>query len=154
VTVQVIGSVFKSRGTAGDFAWMIERPDWADALFVFNDNEEQFRAYQRDPADPQGCAPGGGNAAIRPYRCAEPPRAAGIPTGGGGAGYGALTDSVRDVIDDAMSVVRRVAESQGYRRVVYSAADESGRLGTGIFEVGDDVKAYIVERLRGLENTS
>jgi hypothetical protein len=64
---------------------MIEQPDWADALFVFNDNEEQFRAYRRDPADPRGCTRGGGNAAIRPYRCTEPPRAAGIPTGVGGA---------------------------------------------------------------------
>lgn len=154
VVVQVIGSVFRGRDKPGDFAWMIEQPEFTDALFVFNDNEEQFRAYRRDPADPRGCTRGGGNAAIRPYRCAEPPRAAGIPTGVGGAGYEALTDAVREVIDDAVSVVRGLAETLGYERVVYSAADDSGRLGTGIFEVGDDVKAYIVERLRGLENSS
>ena len=152
--MQVVGSVFQGRGRPGDFAWMIEQPDWSDALFVFNDNEEQFRAYQRDPADPRGCTRGGGNAAIRPYRCADPPRAAGVPTGAGGAGYGSLTDAVRDVIDDAVAVVRSVAESAGYERIVYSAADDSGRLGTGIFEVGEDVKAYIVERLRGLRNRS
>ena len=52
------------------------------------------------------------------------------------------------------SVVQAVAESEGYRRIVYSAADGSGQLGTGIFDVGDDVRAYIVERLRGLENES
>ena len=38
----------------------------------------------------------------------------------------------------------------GYRRVFYSAADGSGTLGTGIFAVGDDVKRYIVTRLRAL----
>jgi hypothetical protein len=154
VVVRIVGSVFRGRGRPGDFAWMIEQPDWADALFVFNDNEEQFRAYQRDPADPRACTRGGGNASIRPYRCAKPVRAAGVPTGVGGAGYRALTEAVRDVIDDAVSVVRAVAESEGYQRIVYSAADGSGGLGTGIFEVGDDVKAYIVEQLRRLENES
>jgi hypothetical protein len=69
--------------------------DYADALFVFNDNEEQFRAHRQDPGDPRGCARGGGNAAIRPYQCAEQVRAAGIPTGVDRAGYPQLTDSVR-----------------------------------------------------------
>ncbi|MGA7689737.1 MAG: hypothetical protein WCA29_10990 [Jiangellales bacterium] len=39
-----------------------------DALFVFNDNESQFRAYRADRAGGAGCSPGGGNAVIRPYR--------------------------------------------------------------------------------------
>ena len=129
---------------------MIERPEYADALFVFNDNEEQFAAYVRDPTDPRGCVRGGGNAAIRPYRCTEPVRAAGIPTGVRGAGYPGLTQETRRVIDEAVAVVRGLVESGRYRRVIYSAADESGALGTGIFTVGDDVKAYIVEQLRGL----
>jgi hypothetical protein len=33
-------------------------------------------------------------------------------------------------------------------RVIYSAANETGDLGTGIFEVGLDVRAYIVDGLR------
>jgi hypothetical protein len=148
--MEVVGSVFTGRGKPGDFAWMIERPEYADVLFVFNDNEEQFAAHRRDPTDPRGCIRGGGNAAIRPYRCTDPVRAAGIPTGVRGAGYPGLTDETRRVIDEAVSVVRGLLASGRYRRLVYSAADGSGRLGTGIFEVGDDVKAYIVQRLRGL----
>ena len=47
MNLQVIGSVFEGGGYEGDFTWMIEQPDYADALFVFNDNEEQFRAHQQ-----------------------------------------------------------------------------------------------------------
>jgi hypothetical protein len=149
--VQVIGLVFSGAGREGDFTWMIERADYADALFVFNDNEEQFISYRDDPASTRGCAAGGGNAAIRPYRCVSPPRAAGIPTGTlGGGGYPALTDHVRRLVDDAVAHVRSLAESHHYQRVFYSAADGSGALGTGIFAVDSAVKRYIVARLREL----
>ena len=146
---QVIGSQFAGGGRDGDFAWMIEQDAYADALFVFNDNEEAFRAYQRDPAGGAGCSRGGGNAVIRPYRCADPPRAAGVPTGASGRGYSALTNDVRGAIDEAFAVIDELLASGRYARVFYSA-DAAGGLGTGIFTVADDVKAYIVERLRAL----
>ena len=57
---------------------------------------------------------------------------------------------MRAVIDDAVAVIRELLATGRYDRVVYSAADDSGGLGTGIFDVGDDVKAYIVAQLRGL----
>lgn len=149
--VLVTGVVFAGRGRDGDFGWMIEQPGYADTLFVFNDNEEQFRAYLKKPASPAGCSAGGGNAVIRPYRCASPPRAAGIPTGTLGAGgYPALTDGVRQVIDEAIAHIGSVVGAHRYQRVLYSAADARGALGTGIFAVGEDVKRYIVERLREL----
>jgi len=147
--VQVIGSQFSRGGAPGDFSWMIERPEYADALFIFNDNEEQFRAYMRDPTGGAGCSRGGGNAAIRPYRCADPPRAAGVPTGAHGAGYPALTEDVQSVLDEAIGVVKELLASGRYERVIYSA-DAEGGLGTGIFDVADDVKRYIVAGLSKL----
>ena len=148
---EVIGSQFAGGGREGDFAWMIEQDEYADALFVFNDNEEQFRAYERDRTGGAGCSRGGGNAVIRPYRCADPPRAAGVPTGVHGGGYGELTDAVRAVVDDAVAVIEELLASGRYARVFYSAGADGG-LGTGIFTVADDVKAYIVDRLRALED--
>lgn len=136
-------------GHEGDFTWMIEQPDYADALFVFNDNEEQFRAHQQNPHDPQGCARGEGNAAIRPHQCVEPVRAAGIPTGVNRAGYPQLTDAVRQVIDEAVARVRGLLASGAYTQLFYSA-DATGQLGSGTFVIGDDVKTYIVEQLRAL----
>ncbi|REJ76214.1 MAG: hypothetical protein DWQ47_11405 [Acidobacteria bacterium] len=47
--MEITGRVFKHSGEYGDFAWMIEQPEYADALFIFNDNEEQFLAYRSDP---------------------------------------------------------------------------------------------------------
>jgi hypothetical protein len=148
--ISVTGSTFSEPGRAGDFTWMIERPEWRDTLFVFNDNEEQFRAWQQDPNGGAGCTRGGGNAAIRPWRCARPPRAAGIPTGRGGRGYPALTDDVRSAIDAAVDVIEGLLETGRYTRVLYSAGASDDDLGTGIFSVDEGVRRYIVQRLRGL----
>jgi hypothetical protein len=150
--MRVIGSVFSGRDKPGDFGWMIEQPDDDDALFVFNDNEEQFLRHQRDPHDRSGCSAGGGNAVIRPYQCMEPPRAAGIPTGAGGQGYSRLDAHVQSVIDDAVTVIRALASTGRYQRIFYSAAADGTTLGTGIFDVGDDVKDYIVTELRKLDD--
>jgi hypothetical protein len=139
--VEVIGSTFVGPGQEGDFSWMIERPEHADSLFVFNDNEEEY--FGRD------CHAGGGNAAIRPYQCEDPPRAAGVPTGSNGAGYASLTPGVRAVLDDALARVAGLVATGRYRRVVYSD-DGAGSLGTGIFQVGEDVKDHIVRGLRSL----
>jgi hypothetical protein len=148
--MEVIGVVFQGRGREGDFSWMIEQPQYDDALFVFNDNEHQFRAFRRDPGAGAGCSAGGGNAAIRPYRCQDPPRAAGIPTGDLG-GYPRLDEHARAVIDEALAVIAELLATGRYRRVVFSAAPQDpDLLGTGIFEVGDDVRRHIVARLRAL----
>jgi len=147
--MELVPSTFAGRGRAGDFAWMIEQPEYADALFVFNDNEGEFRAHQRHGAGARQCRAGGGNAVIRPYQCQDPPRAAGIPTGDHG-GYPRLTDDARGAIDDALAAITTLLAAGRYQRVIYSAADDSGALGTGIFDVGDDVKRYIVSGLRAL----
>ena len=147
--MQLVGSAFSRAKQPGDFSWMIDREEFADALFVFNDNEEQFHAFRTDPHDSFGCAAGSGNAAIRWYRCVDPPRAAGVPTGSHGRGYPELISGVRAVIDDALAVIDELLGSGRYERVIYSAAAD-GQLGTGIFKVGADVRAYIVEGLHRL----
>jgi hypothetical protein len=148
VGMELIGSVFAGGGKPGDFTWMITQPEYADALFIFNDNQEEFRAHQRHAPGSGRCHRGGGNAAVRPFQCQEPQRAAGIPTGASGQGYQRLDDDVRAVIDEALAAVHALLDTNRYSRVIYSAADRSGDLGTGIFSVGDDVRAYIVEGLR------
>jgi hypothetical protein len=149
-TMEVIGVAFDGPGRHGDFAWMLQSGEYDDALFVFNDNEAQFRAFREDPHGGPGCRPGGGNTVIRPFRCQDPPRAAGIPTGDGG-GYPRLDDHARAVIDEALEVVRDLVATGRYRRVFHSASsDDPDLLGTGIFEVGEDVRRYVVQRLRGL----
>lgn len=146
MTVELIGSVFQGGRKPGDFGWMITQPDHADALFVFNDNEREFRAHQLHAPGGSGCHAGGGNAVIRPYQCEDPPRAAGIPTGDAG-GYPELTDQARATIDEALAAIGALLATGRYTQVFYSA-DASGGLGTSIFSPGDDVKKYIVDGLR------
>jgi hypothetical protein len=127
---------------------MIKKPEYGDALFVFNDNEAEFRDHQRHAPGAGRCHPGGGNAVIRPYQCQDPPRAAGIPTGDHG-GYLELTAGARSAIDDALAAIGALLATGRYERVIYSATDDSGDvLGTGVFSVGDEVKRYIVSGLR------
>jgi hypothetical protein len=148
--IRVIGSIYQGADQVGDFRWMIEQPEYDDVLFIFNDNEEQFWAHHDNPDSHAGCARGGGNAAIRPYQCQSPPRAAGIPTGAAGEGYARLTPQTQQVIDEALASIRALLATGRYRWVIYSA-DKSGQgLGTGIFQVGESVKAYIVEQLQRL----
>jgi hypothetical protein len=140
--VEVVPCAFTGPGQVGDFAWMIAQPEWADTIFVFNDNAECFAASLR--GEPAGFGAGGGNAVIRPARGA---RSAGIPTGDlATGGYQALTPTVRAVIDSAVHVLAEMVAATGARRVAYSA-DQDGALGTGIFTVGEDVRTYIVGRL-------
>lgn len=148
--MKVIGSIFGGGGKDGDFAWMITQDYYRDALFVFNDNEAQYKAHreQATKLGGSGCAPGGGNAVIRPYQCQTPPRAAGIPTG---PNYDSLAPCVKEIIDEAIATIKRIALKERYNRIIYSAANATGDLGTSIFHVGDNVKEYIVNQLKGLE---
>lgn len=148
--VQIIGAVFSGRDQVGDFGWMITQAEFGDCLFVFNDNERQFRAFRADPSGGAGCSPGGGNAVIRPYRCQRPPRAAGVPTGDS-VGYSHLDAHATAVIDEALSVIADLLATRRYRRVFYSAdVHDPDLLGTGIFHVGEDVRRHVVARLKAL----
>jgi hypothetical protein len=153
--MEVIGTRFTGRDRHGDFAWMIEQPDFQDVLFVFNDNEEEFRAHRSHARGARRCHAGGGNAVVRPYQCVDPPHAAGVPTGSQGHGYEALHGHVRAVIDDALAAIAALATTGGYQRIMYSAsADDPDDLGTGIFQVDEAVRRYIVQGLRRLASTS
>ncbi|MFY9770249.1 MAG: hypothetical protein WAK04_08450 [Xanthobacteraceae bacterium] len=145
--VVVIGEVFIEPGKDGDFSWMIQQLQYRDVLFIFNDNEQQFKAHQDNPNAAKGCSAGGGNAVIRPYQCLIPPRAAGIPTG---PNYKSLTPDAKDNIDEAINTIKSIVAREHYRRIMYSARDTSGALGTQIFSPGDDVKEYIVRQLRAI----
>jgi predicted NAD-dependent protein-ADP-ribosyltransferase YbiA (DUF1768 family) len=142
----IIASVFHKGGEVGDFKWMINNPDYKDAFFIFNDNKEEFQIHHDDPNDPAGCHVGGGNAAIRPWQCKTPPQAAGIPTG---PNFTGLTAEVQQLIDLAVNDIRANLKNTNYQRIIFSS-DGNGGLGTGIFEVPEEVKKYIVKQIYSL----
>ncbi|CAB4963054.1 MAG: hypothetical protein F2842_10855 [Actinobacteria bacterium] len=141
-----VRSEFTERDTVGDFQWMIVQPDYDDCLFLFNDNEGQFRAHQASAGTEHRCGSGGGNAAIRPYQCHVPARSLGIPTGECG-GYTALDERTRSVIDEAIAQLDVLLATGRYERVVYSWDSARKTLGTGIFEVAREVTDYVVEQI-------
>jgi hypothetical protein len=155
--MKIIGVVFSGEGKAGDFAWMRNQSGYERAFFVFNDNEQQFIAHQKDPKSPEGCSPGGGNASARPWQCEIPPRASGIPTGtNADGGYRLLTPHVKAIIDQAVETIETAMRQYGFDTLIYSSCIRGSSpnctmeddLGTGIFQPSPDVRRYIVLQLR------
>jgi hypothetical protein len=140
-SIKLIPSVFQGPGKEGDFSWMLAQPLYARALFVFNDNEDQFLAFQR------GIEAGGGNAIIRPFQ-ASASRATGIATG---PDYDTLDAKAKAIIDKGIQRVNDLLATGAYDMLVYSAsASDPSLLGISIFKVGDDVRRYIVSELKRL----
>lgn len=157
--VRVIPVVFSGKGQPGDYEWMRNQPGYERAYFIFNDNEEQFLAHQKDPNGAEGCAPGGGNAAARPWQCETPPRSAGVPTGtDASGGFQALTPDAKAVIDQAVTVIDANVRKYGFGKVVYSSCIKGSLpsctldddLGTGIFQPSEAVRKYIVSQLKNI----
>jgi hypothetical protein len=142
---EVIGSVFDKPGRDGDFSLMSQQAENEKTLFIFNDNEEQFRAFVK--GERSGITAGGGNAAIRPLRGLKPPRAAGVPTGSGSEGYSRLDEATKKVINESIAVIQELLNSGDYERMIFSKDKSSPTLGTGLFFVAEDVKKYIYDAL-------
>ena len=146
--ITVIPSTYSGSGKAGDFEWMLNQPEHERTLFIFNDNEEQFDAFVK--GESSGFTRGGGNAAIRPFRKMSPPRAAGVPTGKSGRGYSSLDEPTKAKIDQALAVITELLETGNYDSIVFSANETKTDIGTAIYEVAADVRAYIFGRLVGM----
>lgn len=149
--VDVIPIFFNPKKPNTDFENMIKSPDNNHALFIFNDNTFQYD---------DSLSPGGGNAAIRPYK--ENKRAWGIPTG---PGFDKLDENAKNWIDRSIMDIRDIILEKNYSTIFYSGETKrvdgkilKGRtlddgfyyIGSSIFEFGDDVKKYIAEQLEKL----
>ena len=141
-------SVYTEAGKVGDFEWMIKQPKYARSLFIFNDNETQFKAFHAN--QPAGLSGGGGNAVIRPFQGGAHPHAAGIPTGDGGEGYQQLNAHVMGVIDEALGYIKNLLKSGRYNEIVFSTDSTGQTMGSGIHDIAPDVKNYIFQGLMGL----
>ena len=140
-------SVYTGAGKVGDFEWMIKQPKYARSLFIFNDNETQFKAFHANQSG--GLSAGGGNAVIRPLQGGANPRAAGIPTGDG-AGYLALDSHVKGVIDQALLYIKNLLKSGRYNEIVFCTDPTGQTIGSGIYDIDPAVKNYIFQGLMGL----
>lgn len=146
--VRIRKSVFQGSGCDGDFGWMIQQPEFASSLFVFNDNESQFNAFHE--GEPSGLSAGGGNAIIRPYQGFKPQRAAGVPTGDR-AGYSELSPQINQTIDRAIEYIKELLKSGDYDEVVISYDPIFDTIGAGIFNPHPSVKKYIYESLMAIQ---
>ena len=104
--MEIIGIEYKGMNKYGDFNWMINRIEYSDALFLFNDNEEYHNTSRQ----------GRGNAIIRKYNkhnlSQDKPHSAGIPTGTlKNKGYTILDHKTKKVIDECLGGVLFIDEA-------------------------------------------
>jgi hypothetical protein len=137
----IIPVIYQGPGKYGDFVWMINRHEYIDSLFIFNDNIESKHSYKN----------GKGNAAIRKYNINNPniiiPRSAGIPTGSlRYKGFQELNPSTKKLIDDAIEVIKKLIQTHKYNKIFYSA-EPSGLLGQSLFQIDKKVIQYITTEI-------
>lgn len=143
--IELIGIKFFGTNQFGDFNWMCKKEEYANSLFIFNDNEEYHNT----------CKTGAGNAIMRKfnkYSHLEIPLSAGIPTGTlKFGGYSVLDSHSKKYIDDSIVEIIELINLFKYKKIYYSA-DIDGKLGTSIFEVDKCVIDYITFKLFSLTN--
>jgi hypothetical protein len=136
-----------------DFYKMIKLPEYNNSLFLYNENASEYLSCNT--------ASGGGNAIIRPYRMDtnkseknNNSRSLGIPTGHIG-GFDSLNElcynyPAKALIDLSVNMIDQALTINKHIRRVYWSTDDKGFIGTGIFTVNDDVKAYITNQIEKL----
>ena len=135
--MDIFYSKYKNRND--NFELMIRKDEFKDTLFLFNDNTFHHKTNMR------GC----GNAGIRPfniYSSLSKPRSAGIITGNS-EGFSSL-DECKDIIDKCFDSIQELIDKHGYTSLMYSADSLNNPIiGSGIFEISDEVKSYITRRI-------
>lgn len=150
MTTPIFSVIFTQANTIGDFNWMIQQPIYNNSLFIFNDNTLCF-----PKSSSCYCSSGGGNAVIRNYQCTTSKQLAiGIPTGST-SGFTSLSQIInnktaKEFIDESINRIKLLLKNN-YDCIFYSGSnDNSGNLGTGIFNVDKSVVQYITEQIHSL----
>jgi hypothetical protein len=140
---------FTKRNQHGDFEYMIEQPEYADSLFLIQENVVDSLTSDN---------PGAGTACLRPYTYRlvsdkTRPRAAAIPTGWNvdSGGFTELSKAVKSTIHVCMQRIRLLLQKYDYKSVVFSCdKDDTTKIGQGIFEIAKDVLTYISDQIWSL----
>jgi hypothetical protein len=155
--IKFIKSIYNQHDPNTHYKHMINDKIYKDALFIFNDNLEQFLNFEKGNVD--GCNNGGGNAEIRSYRCISNEnnkiRAAGIVPGTT-TPYGGFmsldeqikNDTVRKVIKRSMENIEKLLKTGDYSSVIYSGVEGKDGFGFDLFKsgskiIGSDVENHI-----------
>ena len=150
--ISIIGTIFTNVRSYGDYYHMIASGKYNDSLFIYNDNEESYynESYQK----------GAGNACIRVFNKYNPlfienPMSVGIPTGTlKNGGYDDLNENNAKIINNCFDQIINLIKSHNKKRLFYSAKNMTGILGSGIFEIDDDVLKYITHRIYTLTKSN
>jgi hypothetical protein len=141
-----IGCIFsdKLKGKKGDFSYMINEKTNVKRLYIYNENVTQWASLDLNP--------GGGNAILRPYRYDHQinngkwPRSIGIPTG---PAWNTLNDGNKIIINKAFLNIEKILKEDHYEEIWWSANKDKS-LGYSIFQPCDDVRNYILDKMKDL----
>lgn len=143
--INIYGSKYESIKT--NFEVMMNDDKFKNTLFIFNDNEKEHFTNKK----------GRGNACMRQYNSYSDllmPRSAGIPTGEYRKGYTKLDKRTKDVINNAIELIKCLLQSGHYDSIIYSVnSKDNPQIDTALFNVNQNVLEYITNEILNLGNT-
>ena len=166
-SIEIIGSSYNINDRSNtDFTLMIKQEQYANTLFIFNDNVESHNTSSG----------GDGNAAIRIYNKHRTdggkPQSAGISTGFldsyrgflslkeqinkivsmQNGGKKQLKGTAQEIIDSDIQEIRDLIKTHGYDKIIWSKDETTGKLGAALFKdtLGQDVIEYITQQIKNL----
>jgi len=172
-SIGIISIVYDPKNNKTNFEHLIKQNEYKNALFIFNDNVEDFIN--------NSFKVGSGNAIIRPYK--KSLMAYGIPTGTQRLNFNTQTRNVsytdtkgtliskniKEYIDDAINNIIKIINTRSndpvyfVKYLIYSANNDNieiqlntdtgtkninvKNLGNRLFDVHDDIKNYIITQI-------
>lgn len=129
----------KYDGPEMDSLTLLKQRLFRKSIFIFNDNYSEHYT----------CKKGAGNAVLRQFNKFSEyyTRSAGIPTGHFRNGYTSLEEG-KSNIDECFEELIELINTENYDSIVYSINEaKDPLLGTGIFQVDQNVLKYITKRI-------
>jgi hypothetical protein len=152
----VRGVPFVDKGMDGDFAYMVKQPEYANTLFIINENVVDAATEEEA---------GAGTAVLRPLTCKykTKPRAAGIPTGWSvisGAFEEMDYHSKKAVAISIERVFLILQENPQIDQVIFSChldranqRVDTTKIGQGIFSIPSAVVNFISGRIQEIKTS-
>jgi hypothetical protein len=150
--VELIPVAFYGKNNYGDFSWMINRPEYNNALFIFDETQEDFLKFaeysQSGILDTNLC-----NRLFKDFQqlqCQDPPKAAGIPVASDDKGYQDIITAL-PYVEGALNYIESLIKSGHYTQILYPAERDDRTFRTS-YNVSPDIKEYIVNSLENFSS--
>lgn len=149
--VELIPIVSYRNQSANDFLNIINQPEFDNALFLFDEDQEDFIKYAKflQSKNMNRLICKSFSSDLRDYRCLDLPKAAGIPVGVNGVGYTNIFQAI-PYIQAAIDYIRELLNTEKYSSIVYLSKDDGRTFSTYPMRQSHDIIEFITGSIEEL----